>query len=146
MKVFISSLITGYEAHRQAASAAVRALGHEPVMVETFTSQPRSPQVACLSGIRESDLVLLILFDRYGAPQPGSKVSPTHEEYLEARDTKSVLMFVQDGVERESRQSEFLSEVQGWQAGQLRTGFKTPEEPRDRITVSGPPSHLACRW
>lgn len=134
MKVFISSLINGYEAHRQAASVAVRALGHEPVMAESFTALPHSSQIACLTGIREADLVLLVLVDRYGTPPPGSKVSPTHEEFLEARDTKPVLVFVQEGVDREPRQSEFMAEVQSWQTGYFRAGFKSPDELRDRIS------------
>ena len=77
MKVFISSLVSGYEPLREAARSAVRALRHEPVMAEDFGALPHSPQIACLRGIRESDLVLLILVDRYGAPQ-GDSTSRRH--------------------------------------------------------------------
>jgi hypothetical protein len=40
MKVFISSLINGMEPIRAAASAAVTALGHDPVMAEDFGALP----------------------------------------------------------------------------------------------------------
>jgi Domain of unknown function (DUF4062) len=46
VKVFISSLITGLEPVRAAASAAVKGLGYEPVMAEDFGARPTSPQVA----------------------------------------------------------------------------------------------------
>jgi hypothetical protein len=79
-------------------------------------------------------LLVLLLGARYGSPQGSSSVSPTHEEYLEARDTKPVLVFVQDGVVREAEQSKFVSEVQGWQNGHFREGFETPEQLKDLVT------------
>jgi hypothetical protein len=134
MKVFISSLISSYEPYRQAAKAAVRALRHDPVMAEDFGALASSPQIACLRGVREADLVLLILLDRYGSPQGNSSVSPTHEEYLEARGAKEILVFVHAGVEREPRQQQFVDEVGAWQKGHFRASFKTPDELRDQIT------------
>lgn len=50
MKIFISSLIRGFEPYRAAARDAVTQLGYEPVMAEDFPAQPNSPQVACLQG------------------------------------------------------------------------------------------------
>lgn len=134
MKVFVSSLIGGYELLRQAASDAITSLGHEPVMAEDFRAQTNSPQVACLQGLRSAELVVLILVDRYGAPQPGSGVSPTHEEYLEARGTKPILLFVQEGVDPEPRQAELLRDAQGWQGGLFREGFRDAEQLRKLVT------------
>lgn len=134
MKVFVSSLIGGYEPLRQAARDAVTSLGHEPVMAEDFRAQANSPQVACLQGLRSAELVVLILVDRYGTPQPGSGVSPTHEEYLEARGDKPILLFVQEGFEPEPRQAELLREAQGWQGGMFREGFRNAEQLRALIT------------
>lgn len=134
MKVFISSLIGGYEPFRQAARDAVASLGHEPVMAEDFRAQANSPQVACLQGLRSAELVVLILVDRYGTPQPGSGMSPTHEEYLEARGAKPILLFVQEGVDAEPRQAELLRDAQDWQSGQFREGFRDAEQLRKLIT------------
>lgn len=136
MRIFISSLIGGYEPLRKAAREAIVSLGHEPVMAEDFRAQSNSPQVACLQGLRSADLVVLILVDRYGQPQPGSGVSPTHEEYLEARGSKSILLFVQEGTTPEPRQQELLREAQGWQGGLFREGFIAPEQLRTLITRS----------
>ncbi len=61
MKIFISSLISGYEDLRAAAVAAVRSLGYEPVTAETFDASLTSPRIACLQGVRTADLVVMIL-------------------------------------------------------------------------------------
>ena len=134
MKIFISSLISGFEPFRQAARAAVSTLRHEAVMAEDFGAQPNSPQIACLQGVRSADLVILIVGEHYGTVQGTSGVSPTHEEFLEARDTKPVLVFVQEGVTRDAQQAKFLSDVQGWQKGYFRSGFKTAEQLKDLVT------------
>lgn len=134
MKIFISSLISGFEPFRAAARSAIVALRHEPVAAEDFGARANSPQIACLQGVRSADLVVLILGPRYGSVQGSSGVSPTHEEYLEARGSKPILMFVQDGVEREEPQARFVSEASAWQAGHFRAGFKTADELRDLVT------------
>lgn len=134
MKVFISSLITGFEPFRAAAQSAITTLRHDPVMAEDFGAQPHSPQIACLRGLRSSDLVVLILGERYGSVQGPSGVSPTHEEYLEARGRKPILVFVQEGVITEPQQTNFIAEVQGWQGGHFRAGFQTVEELRNLVT------------
>jgi hypothetical protein len=123
MKIFISSLIAGFGPQRQAAKAGVTTLRHEPVMAEDFGALPTSPQVACLQGLRQSDMVVLVLGDSYGAVQPGSGLSATHEEYREARQTKPVLAFVQQGVTPDQQQAAFIAEVQGWEGGLFRGGF-----------------------
>jgi hypothetical protein len=83
VRVFISSLIGGMEEYRAAAAAGIGALGHDVVRAEDFGALADSPQVACLRGVRESDVVVLLIGSRYGVPQ-GSGLSATHEEYREA--------------------------------------------------------------
>lgn len=124
MKVFLSSLISGFEPFRAAARAAITTLRHEPLMAEDFGASLNSPQVACLTALREADVVLLVLGDRYGAVQANSGLSATHEEYREARGRKPVIAFVQDGVVPDAEQSDFIAEVQGWSDGLFRGGFK----------------------
>lgn len=97
MKIFISSLISGFEPYREAVKSAILTLRHQPVMAEDFGAQPNSPQIACLQGLRSADMVILVLGHRYGYPQGSSGVSPTHEEFLEAQPRKPILVFVQDG-------------------------------------------------
>jgi len=133
MKVFVSSLIGGFKQERAAAKRAIITLRHQAIMAEDFGAQPNSPQVACLRGLREADLVVLVLGASYGATQP-SGLSATHEEYREARNSKPVVAFVQEGVERDSAQSDFVTEVQAWEGGLFRGGFETPEQLGDLVT------------
>lgn len=132
MKVFISSLIAGFEPFRAAAKQAILELNHEPVMAEDFGARPTSPQIACLDGLRSFGLVILMLGEAYGAKQV-SGLSATHEEYREARDSKPVIGFVQEGVNRDAEEAAFVTEVQGWSQGLFRGGFITPDQLRGKI-------------
>lgn len=118
---------------RAAAKEAVLQLGHEPVMAEDFGARANSPQVVCLEGLRQSGLVILILGSSYGAKQP-SALSATHEEYREAKLKHPVLAFVQEGVNHDSDQINFIKEVQGWIGGLFRGGFDTSDKLRQIIT------------
>lgn len=134
MKIFVSSLISGFEPFRSAAKAAIQTLRHEPIMAEDFGARANSPQVACLQGVRDSELVVLVLGGRYGSVQAGSGLSATHEEFREARERKPVLAFVQEGVQPDAHQETFINEVQAWQSGYFRSGFNTAEELREAVT------------
>jgi Domain of unknown function (DUF4062) len=134
MRVFISSVIGGFEAFRAAAAAAVASLGHEAITAETFEAGVSSPRVACLRGVREADVVILILGASYGTVQAVSGLSATHEEYRDAKDHRPVIAFIQEGIDREPAQAEFVREVQDWSGGLLRSGFRTTKELRDAVT------------
>jgi hypothetical protein len=133
MKVFISSVVGGFEHFRDAAAAAVRSLGHHVVRAEDFGASPASPQSACLAGVRDADVVLLLLGERYGEPQAAG-LSATHEEYREARDADKVLVFVQGKVAPEPAQASLIDEVRGWEGGHYTASFTSPQELRDAVT------------
>lgn len=130
MKIFISSVISGYETERAAAEHAVSVLRHEPVLAEKFQASPLSPQAACLGALRTADLVVLIVGGRYGYPQ-ASGLSATHEEYRDAQGKKDIIVLIQKGIDREPAQATLLQEVQVWEAGHLTKEFSTPEELQD---------------
>jgi len=125
MRIFLSSVISGMEEHRAAARQGAETLGHTVTAAEDFGASPLSPQQVCLAGVRDADLVVLLLGDRYGAPQV-SGLSPTHEEYRAARGVKPVLAFVRTGVTPEPGQRAFIDEVSGWEDGGYRESFDTP--------------------
>jgi hypothetical protein len=135
MKVFISSVIRGLETCRDAASRAARALRHEVKRAEDFSASAATPQQACLGGVRWADVVVLILGPRYGERQ-ASGLSPTHEEYREARERCPVLVFIQQDAEFEPEQQEFVREVQDWSRGHFTVRFSNPEELRDEVTAA----------
>lgn len=134
MRIFVSSLISGFEPQRAAARRAVITLRHEPVMAEDFGAQPNSPQIACLQGLRGSNMVVLILGENYGFVPAGSSLSATHQEYREARETKPVLAFLQRGISPGPEQAAFIAEVQAWEGGLFRGGFVRVDDLQDEVT------------
>lgn len=134
MKVFISSLISGMEAERAAVKHSIEMLGHQAVMAEDFGARTSSPQVACMSGLRDSDLVILVLGPRYGAKQ-ASGLSATHEEFREAQNRKPILTFVENS-DAEADQAALIQEASGWEGGLYRASFATPQELGDKVALA----------
>jgi hypothetical protein len=132
VKVFISSVISGFEEYRAAAREAVESLGHQPVGAEDFPATVGSPQQACLGAVRESDVVILVLGVRYGDPL-ASGLSATHEEFNEAVGRKPMLLFVQTGAPAEQAQLDLMQQAQDWTTGLVRAGFTTPAELRSQV-------------
>jgi hypothetical protein len=135
MKVFISSVIHGFETYRGAAVRAARALRHEVKLAEDFAASSATPQQACLAGVRWAEALVLLLGARYGEPQT-SGLAPTHEEYREARERCPVLIFVEQGANLEPAQREFLREVQGWTTGHYTASFSDADDLRDAVTAA----------
>lgn len=133
MRIFISSPISGMGPFRDAADGAARTLGHEVARAENFAATDSTPQRACLAEVRGSDALVLILGASYGAPQ-ASGLSATHEEYREARERCPVLVFVQEGVDRDSKQAALVQEVQDWSSGHYTAPFRDPDSLRDAVT------------
>ncbi len=126
MKIFVSSVISGYAAYRAAVAEAIETLGHEVVRAETLPASPSTPQRACLAAARDSDLVVVLVGQSYGAIQ-ASGLSATHEEYRETRERTPTLIFVQNNVDRDQDQQRFLDEVQSWSTGHFRDSYDTPD-------------------
>lgn len=135
MKIFVSSVMNGFEEFREAAFAAIRSLDHDIIRAEDFPASTTSSRVACLQGVREADLVVLILGERYGWSNTHSGLSPTHEEFREAVTEGKVIPFAQAGVARELAQQAFLEEVENYDTGMHRgRNFVTPEDLRTEVT------------
>lgn len=135
MKIFISSVISGMEPERDAVKKAVASLGYTPLMAESFHAQAQSPQVACLEGVRQADMLVLVLGASYGRKQQRG-LSATHEEYREARDQKPVLAFVAVGINAELDQREFIEEVERWESGLYRGTYTSPDDLQTKVTVA----------
>ena len=128
MKVFISSVIQGFEEFRNAAADGVGLLDHEEVIAEQFPASPNSPQSACLASVREADAMILILGERYGAIQE-SGLSAIQEEYNQAGNCSTlVLVFLQVDIDPEPDQARFIAAVRNWTAGSLSANFRTPHD------------------
>lgn len=127
MKVFISSVVRGFEEFRSAAKDAVETLDLRPIMSEYFGARPYSSQQACLTEVDQCDVYLLILGANYGYEQePG--VSVTQQEFRQAISRrKPILVFIQQ-TEFDDKQAAFVNEVSDYKQGFFRASFSDPAE------------------
>lgn len=133
MVIFISSVISGMEAERDAVEEAVDALGYEVARAEDFGATTETPRRACLEAAREADLTVVLLSDRYGEKQE-SGISATHEEFREAREHGAVAVFVAEGTDPEPDQAEFIEKAREWATGRNTESFSDVSELRDQVT------------
>jgi hypothetical protein len=113
-RVFLSSVMDGYGDYREAAVAAIEAVGAEPVWFERFGGRDSDPNDAYLGEVRSSTIYLGLLGARYGRPL-ADRYSATHQEFLEAeRSGLRTSMWAQRDVEREGPQQSFLEEVRAF--------------------------------
>lgn len=127
MKVFISSVVRGFEQFRAAAKDAVETLDMKPVMSEHFGARTYSSEHACLTEVDQCDVYILILGANYGyEPQPG--LSVTQQEFHQAvSKRKPILVFIQQ-TDFDAKQAVFVNEVSDYKQGFFRASFSDPQE------------------
>ncbi len=132
-RVFISSVISGFEDFRQAARRAITLLSFEPVMAEDFPAQSRSPEAACLDGVRSSDVYVGILGPRYGSLTDSGR-SATEEEFEEASHLSLPRLIFTTSAGMEGDQRAFVDRFRGrWGSGLYYVTFSTPEQLKDEV-------------
>ncbi|MFN0105572.1 MAG: DUF4062 domain-containing protein [Bryobacteraceae bacterium] len=141
VSVFLSSVVRGFEQHRDAAAAAIDSFpGFKCVRMEQFGASALTALDECLQQLRQCDWYVGILGARYGSVLGPSGCSYTEAEYDEAvRLEIPRLMFLASVdvifVESEDftrRQREFRDKVSIYFRGE----FKTSEELQIEITKS----------
>lgn len=111
LKVFLSSTFKDLIAERKAVEAAVTRMSATYVGMEHFGSFSAEPLDRCLERVRASDVLVLVLADRYGYVPDGSDVSMTESEYHEARRIKlPILPYFRQKDERFARIMRFSPE------------------------------------
>ncbi|QBX55441.1 DUF4062 domain-containing protein [Nocardioides seonyuensis] len=124
MKVFISSVRRGLEAERDYLPDLVRALGHQPLRFEDFGAQDLTSRGACLGGVQEADVYLLLLGPTYGGEMDDSRLSATEEEFNTAAGRGlPIYVFKKRDITPDSAQEAFLSRVGNYQEGRFWTEF-----------------------
>lgn len=148
--IFVSSVMRGYEDRREAARQAILELGMTPIMAEDLESGPNPPRdVILYECISTCDAVVGIYGKRYGWGGAQSGVSPTEEEYDQAREQwKPIYAFIdrmQSG-NPEPRQQQFLQTVQNWDTGITRNEFHSFDELTQKIREALTGSGLSPRY
>lgn len=109
---------------RDAVRPLIDALGYRPIRFEDQTAQPVPSRAVCVEMVKQSDIYLLLLGAEYGDPVPDSGRAPTAEEWAIARyEGKPAVVFVQENIEPELLQKEFIREVESYSSGVFRGTF-----------------------
>jgi hypothetical protein len=125
-RVFVSSVMDGFEEYRQAARDGIRAAGGEAVLAEDFPSLPVSSRTACLDGVASCDIYIAIVGGRGGWTAPSGKLV-VEEEYEEARHRRlSILTFIQD-TDRDGDAEHLARKLSDYIEGRFRETFSTPD-------------------
>lgn len=110
-RAFISSVMSELSTERQAAAAAIRAVGGSPVMFELFGGRDADPEDAYLGEVETSDVYICILGGRYGKPLR-TRFSATNTEYMHAEKAGlRIATWCSNTLEREGHQQAFLDDV-----------------------------------
>ena len=127
-RVFVSSVMKGYEEYREATRVGIRQAECDAVLAEDFAAQSASSRNACIDGVQRADALVLLLGPRYGWVAPSGR-SATEEEYQEARRQQMpILVFVQDGISRDPDQQAFVAKIEDYIHGHFRKSFQSSDD------------------
>jgi hypothetical protein len=132
VKIFISSVRRGLEQERDALPGMIAAIGHEPLRFEDFTAQSIPSREACVRGVQQADVYILIAGEHYGQPFDDTGQSPTHDEWSAAVAAGiQRLVYVKRGVSFDPDQRAFLDRIEAYEHGVFRDSYT---EPTDLLT------------
>lgn len=135
-RVFVSSVIDGFAAHREAARAAIEQAGAEPVLVnEDFPSLAGSSRNTCLDAIDSCDIFLLILGARGGWRAPSGRLV-VEEEFEHARAAKLPVLVFLENVARDPDAQLLARNLSDYVDGHFRVKFSGPAELQAQIECS----------
>lgn len=126
-RVFVSSVMEGFQEYRQAAKEGIISAGAEPVLVEDYPSLPLSPRNACLNGVASCDIYLAIVGERGGWTAPSGKLVVV-EEFEEASRRKLRLIAFVQKAKRDEEAELFVAKLSDYVDGVFRVTFTTPAE------------------
>lgn len=146
-RVFVSSIIQGFEAFREAARRGIEAAGGEPVLVnEDLPSLATSSRNACLDAVDSCDHFLISVGERGGWVAPSGKLV-VEEEYEHALSRRlPVFAFLQD-TERDADAERLARTLSDFVDGAFRRTFSTSDELQREVEralrthLAGTPRH-----
>ena len=135
-RIFISSVMSGYNDRRDAARRVITGLGMHPVLAEGLPSDPNPPRAVVRDMLLDCDAMVGIYGQRYGWRDSVSGLSPTEEEFRWAQETWIPVFAFIDRMESgqpEPHQRDFLETLQNWDRGVTRNEFYSLDELADRV-------------
>ncbi len=135
MRVFISSVRRGLAAERDYLPGLIHALGHEPSRFEDFGARNATSRDACLDGVGQADVYVLLLGSHYGDEMEDSGISATEEEYNVAQQRGiPILVFKKTGVAHDPAQEDFIRRLGEYQRGRFWAEFSDGMDLGIRVT------------
>lgn len=128
LRVFVSSVMEGFDEYRAAARAGIEAAGCAPVLVEDNPSLDASPRNACLDGVESCDAVVVLVGRRGGYPAPSGKLVVEEEYEHAAGRSIPTLVFIQTGVVRDAEADGLAARLSEYVAGRFRRSFADPTD------------------
>jgi len=127
-RVFVSSVIEGFEVYRQIVKTTTIQAGGEPVLVnEDFPSQASSSRNVCLDAIDSCDDFVLLIGERGGWTTPSGKLV-IEEEFEHARRKKLPILVFLESVRREDKAEALVKKVSDYVSGVFRTSYTNADE------------------
>jgi hypothetical protein len=113
LKICISSTFLDLKEYRENAIKACEIFKAHSIVMEMLYSSYQSPIEASLGLVREADIYVCILGQRYGSVKEGSKKSITHLEYEEAQKLgkPSYFFLVAEYSDREPQLQSLIEEI-----------------------------------
>ncbi len=110
---FISSEMAELGDERRALAGALREIGLNVILFEDLGGREEDSETAYLDGVARSDIYIGVIADRYGRMLPSGR-SPTHEEYLAAREggKRMSIWVAEEGSARQGNARDFVQELQ----------------------------------
>lgn len=134
-RVFVSSVMDGFEEHRQAAKRGILSAGGAPVLAEDFPSLSVSSRNACLDGVVSCDIFIAVLGSRGGWSAPSGKLV-VEEEYEEAlHRRKRILAFIHR-CDRDKNGEHLVARVSDYVDGLFRRSYTDVAELESTVAMS----------
>ena len=138
IKVFISSAMLELVAERQVVKQAIKDLGQQyfPELAEDWTARPEPPAEIWKRAVKECDIFVLIIGQEYGTPSLKGGISPTEDEYNQARATNKPILVFQKVAPEQNRDpglTAFLTRLYDSSTGHLVRNFKNLNQLRSEV-------------
>ena len=127
-RIFVSSVINGFEDFRSAARRAIEDSGGEPVLVnEDAPSTAASSRNVCLDLVESCDVFIVLLDLRGGWIAPSGKLVVEEEFEHARRHRRPILAFLRNGS-HDAAAHALAAPVSDYVDGLFRQTFQTPRE------------------
>lgn len=127
-RVFVSSVVEGFQEFRAAAKRGIQRAGGEPVLVnEDQPANASSSRNACLDLVQSADLYVMLVGARGGWTAPSGKLV-VEEEFDHARKRKLPQLVFLQSVARDAEADRLAAAASNYTQGVFRKTFTSPAE------------------